>query len=115
MNIPLFKSLKLLPEEKFNGIKNNKFDNSPIGLSNSLRGFSTGNMNIDLTGFNKLEIPVLLITGSLDHKFTDINKIFVNEFSNGTHKIINNAGHITHIEKEDEFISIVANFLINSF
>lgn len=115
MNIPLFESLKNLPDEKYQSILKTKLNNSVTGLSNSLRGFSTGNMNIDLTNFNKYNIPVLLITGKLDEKFTNINKNLVKEFSNARHEIINNAGHNSHVEKEEEFILIVNKFLENFF
>jgi len=115
MNIPLFDSLKNLPAEKYQSLIKAKLNNSVTGLSNSLRGFSTGNMNVDLSEFNKYNIPVLLITGGLDKKFTNINKNFVNEFSNARHEIINNAGHNSHIEKEEEFNLIVNKFLENFF
>lgn len=115
MNIPLFDSLKKLPDEKYQSLIKAKLNNSAAGLSNSLRGFSTGNMNIDLTEFNKYDIPVLLITGGLDEKFTNINKSFVNDFTNARHEIIMNAGHNSHIEKEEEFIFIVNKFLKNFF
>ena len=115
MNIPLFGSLKKLPEEKYKSIIKSKLNNSVAGLSNSLRGFSTGNMNIDLKEFNKYDIPVLLITGRLDEKFTNINKSFVKEFKNAKHEIIKNVGHNSHIENEGEFISIVNKFLQNYF
>lgn len=115
MNIPLFDSLKKLPEEKYKSIVKSKLNNSVTGLSNSLRGFSTGNMNIDLKEFNNYDIPVLLISGVLDEKFTNINKFFVNEFTNAKHEIISNAGHNTHVENEEEYISIVTKFLIDFF
>ena len=115
MDIPLFDSLKKLPQEKYQSIVKSKLNNSATGLSNSLRGFSTGNMNIDLKEFNKYNIPVLLITGGLDKKFTNINKSFVKEFVNAQHKIIQNVGHNAHAENAKEYISIVSNFLINFF
>ena len=111
MNIALFDSLMKINEQKLLALKKSKLNNSIIGLSNSLRGFSTGKMDIDLAEFNRLNIPVLLITGELDKKFTDINKSLLNEFSNSRHKIITNAGHNTHVENEIEYISIVNNFL----
>lgn len=115
MNIQLFDTLKTLPDEKYQSLIKSKLNNSVTGLSNSLRGFSTANMSIDLTEFNKYDIPVLLITGGLDEKFTNINKNFVDEFINARHEIINNAGHNSHIENEEEFILIVNKFLQNYF
>lgn len=110
MSIPLFESLKNISEEKYKILVKSKLINSAVGLSNSLRGFSTGNMNIDLKIFNEYVIPVLLITGALDKKFTNINKLFVNEFYKAAHEVVFNAGHNTHIENEKEFI-----FYINKF
>ncbi|MBU2492819.1 MAG: 2-succinyl-6-hydroxy-2,4-cyclohexadiene-1-carboxylate synthase [Bacteroidetes bacterium] len=111
MSIPLFETLKNIPDEKFNALVKSKLNNSAVGLSNSLRGFSTGNMNIDLKNFNEYVIPVLFITGVLDEKFTNINKLFVNEFSNAEHAIVFNAGHNTHIENEKEYIFYVNKYL----
>ena len=52
---------------------------------------------------------------TIDEKFTNINKNFVKEFVNAKHEIIPNAGHNIHSEKEEEYISVVTNFLINFF
>lgn len=115
MKIPLFNTLNNLSGDKYKSIVLSKLNNSVTGLSNSLRGFSTGNMDIELHKLNNANIPVLLITGRLDTKFTNINKYLKNEFKNAVHEVIDNAGHNTHTEKEEEYISIVTNFLINFF
>lgn len=111
MNIPLFETLKNLHYKKYESIVKSKLYNSATGLSNSLRGFSTGNMNVDLKEFNKHNIPVLLVTGGLDEKFTNINTNLVNEFTNAKHEIIKTVGHNSHIENEEKFITIVNKFL----
>ncbi len=107
----IFYSLKKLPEEEYNLIKNQKRRNNKIGLVNSLLGFGTGSMPCLFNELKNLSLPTLLITGEFDQKFTDINMEMVKEMPDANHSIINSAGHNTHIEKPKEFINAVNEFL----
>ncbi|MCH8326873.1 MAG: 2-succinyl-6-hydroxy-2,4-cyclohexadiene-1-carboxylate synthase [Bacteroidetes bacterium] len=114
LNKELFDSLKKLHEEKLNKIKNEKRKNKKIGLINLLFGFGTGSMPCLYDELKSLTVPTLLITGEFDQKFSEINKEMEKELPNAKHSIINNAGHNTHQEKPEEFITSVNNFLLNS-
>jgi 2-succinyl-6-hydroxy-2,4-cyclohexadiene-1-carboxylate synthase len=64
--------------------------------------------------FDKLisiKTRTLLITGELDTKFTEINSEMVKLLPKAEHKIIENAGHNTHLEEPKRFIEAVKNFL----
>jgi len=113
LNLPFFASLKNLDNNIYSGIVANKKNNSPIGLSNSLKGFSTGIMPCLWNKLSLLKFPILLIAGSLDKKYVRINKKMDLLFPNSEMKIIENCGHNTHLEKEAEFVILVNNFLKN--
>jgi 2-succinyl-6-hydroxy-2,4-cyclohexadiene-1-carboxylate synthase len=82
-------------------------------LANSLRGSGTGKMKPLYEYLKNIRAKVLLITGELDTKFTDINSGMGKLFPNAKHEIIKNAGHNTHLEEPERFIGILNDFLKN--
>ncbi|MCX7875034.1 MAG: 2-succinyl-6-hydroxy-2,4-cyclohexadiene-1-carboxylate synthase [Melioribacteraceae bacterium] len=108
-NTPLFSSLKTL--NNFLQIIEKRKTNNPIGLANTLKSFSTGLMNSYWDKIGLLNVPVLLITGSRDKKYTEQNFIMKNYFKNAQHKIIEEATHNTHLEKPELFTNFVIEFL----
>ena len=115
MSIPLFSSQNKLPllirKEQ---IENKIRTNNVIGLTNSLLGFGTGNMNNYFNELKKVKIEVLLITGSLDSKFTEIAIDANNLFPNSDHSIVGDAGHNVHLEKPEEFLKLLSSFLLKN-
>lgn len=111
MNLPIFESQKNLPIEKINQIKKNKLSNNPIGLSNSLLGFSTGIMPTLWNNLADLKIPTLLLSGQLDSKYVNINQKMNKLIKFSEFQIVKNAGHNIHLEKPSEFIIFVNRFL----
>lgn len=111
MNIDLFMSQKNLPAEKTEKVRNNKLKNNPLGLSSMLRGFSTGKMPPLFDRLESIKIKTLLISGELDQKFNAINNSMAQHISGSRHKIVTKAGHNTHLEQPEEFISALNNFL----
>lgn len=118
MNQDLFASLKNLPSEKLAKIQNSKFKSLSrtgfgikTGLINSLKGFGTGVMPPLHDNLNSIKCKTLLITGELDTKFTRLNSELVKSFPSAKHVVIKNAGHNVHLEKPEEFVSIVNNLL----
>ncbi|MCX7798175.1 MAG: 2-succinyl-6-hydroxy-2,4-cyclohexadiene-1-carboxylate synthase [Melioribacter sp.] len=109
MNNSLFQSLKKLPD--FENIKNKKYKNNAIGLSNSLIGFTTGLMPDYWKKLNLLNFPILLISGNLDEKYTTIAKEMKLKLPDAEHKIANQCGHNVHLEKPDVFVKFVKEFL----
>lgn len=107
----IFGTIRRFSNEKIKRIKEEKMKNSRTGLANSLRGYGTGVMPYLGSELITIKIPVLLISGGLDEKFTQINQNLRKLFKSAKHKIINNAGHNTHLEEPTKFISIVNQFL----
>ncbi|MGE5498935.1 MAG: 2-succinyl-6-hydroxy-2,4-cyclohexadiene-1-carboxylate synthase [Syntrophothermus sp.] len=108
---PIFRTQRELPAEKLNAIRQLRLKNSITGLSNSLRGFSTGIMPELWSSLDKLQFPVLLISGEQDEKFTTINREMIKVLPNATHSIIKSGGHNTHLEKPEVFLNLVLEFL----
>ena len=111
INKEIFSTQRRFSEEKRNEIKNSKMRNNPIGLSNSMRGFSTGRMPNLHSHLKKMNTIILLLTGELDTKFTALNKSIVNKFPSARHVIVKNAGHTVHLEEPAKFIAAVNDFL----
>ncbi len=113
MELPLFESLKNRQVEEYQKIISRKLKNNPIGLSNSLKGFSTGKMENMWNSLIDLHHPILLITGQLDNKYSEIAREMKKQLPNSTHIILENSGHNTHLEKPKEFIKLINNFIIS--
>ncbi len=111
MNLPLFATQSRMPEKIRNEIRSRKLKNSKIGLTNTLRAAGTGRMQPVWNRLAQLSVPVLLITGSLDYKFTEINKRMASAIPKCKHKIINDAGHNTHLEKPKQYCQVVKEFI----
>jgi 2-succinyl-6-hydroxy-2,4-cyclohexadiene-1-carboxylate synthase len=107
----LFGTLRRFSNNRLKDIKEEKSKNSKIGLANSLRGFGTGVMPNLASELKKMKLPVLLISGGLDDKFTQINQNLKKVIPSAKHKIISTAGHNTHLEEPKKFIEAVNSFL----
>jgi 2-succinyl-6-hydroxy-2,4-cyclohexadiene-1-carboxylate synthase len=111
VNKEIFSTQLRFSEEKRKEIKMSKMKNNPIGLSNSLLGFSTGRMPNLYPQLKKMNTKALLITGELDTKFTELNKSIAKKFPAAKHVIIKNAGHTVHLEEPAKFTAAVNDFL----
>jgi 2-succinyl-6-hydroxy-2,4-cyclohexadiene-1-carboxylate synthase len=110
-NIPLFESQKGLPKDVRMQIRAERLAHSPKGLANSLRGMGTGAQVSWWDELSGLDMPVLLITGSLDEKFCRIGKKMLDKLKDGYHITVDHAGHAIHVEKPEKFGTIVSGFL----
>jgi len=111
MNLPLFASQSRLPEETYSDIKKQKLNNSKIALANTLRAAGTGQMQPLWDYLPQLSIPVLLITGEIDEKFTDLNVRMAREFPNCKHAIVEDVGHTVHLEDPQQYAKLIADFI----
>ena len=111
MNLEIFGTQKRFSDEQLQKLRKEKLYNSSLGLANSLRGFGTGRMPYLGDKLSTLEISVLLITGELDSKFTQINKELVKKFPSANHQIIQNAGHNVHLEETVKITDTINRFL----
>jgi len=82
-----------------------------IGLANSLRGMGTGAQEPVHDRLPAIDVPVLLATGTLDRKFTDIAREMAHALPAATIRGIEGAGHAAHLERPDPFNAAVLDFL----
>jgi 2-succinyl-6-hydroxy-2,4-cyclohexadiene-1-carboxylate synthase len=81
------------------------------GLAASLRGMGTGVQPWLGDRVSELGMPVLLITGSLDTKFTRLAADLRARVRDGAHEVVAAVGHTVHLEAPGRFIEIVERFL----
>lgn len=81
------------------------------GLANSLRGMGTGAQTPVHDRLAGLSVPVLLVTGTLDLKFTQIAQEMARTLPDATIRQIEGAGHAAHLERPDELHTAVIDFL----
>ncbi len=72
--------------------------NSAQGLAGSLRTAGTGTQEPVWDRLGELPMPVLLITGELDTKFTEIAQRCLPLIANCEHMVITHTGHAVHLE-----------------
>ncbi|MFA4922995.1 MAG: 2-succinyl-6-hydroxy-2,4-cyclohexadiene-1-carboxylate synthase [Ignavibacteriaceae bacterium] len=112
-NQPLFASQKNLPAKKQLGILRTKINaNSKIGLINSLSNFGQGEMSNLWHNLPEIFLPTLLLSGKLDTKYTTIQDEMKNLLPNSRHKKVAGAGHNLHLEKPQDFVNLVRDFLL---
>jgi len=108
----IFGTIRRFSNVKIKTIKEEKLKNSRAGLANSLRGFGTGNMDYLGDKLSELKMPVLLLSGQLDSKFTKLNAEMQKQIPNSKHVVVSNAGHNIHLEEQKKFVKAINKFLI---
>lgn len=110
-NIPLFKTQKKLPEVRRQSVREGRLANSVQGLACSLTGMGAGSQPSWWARLPDLTLPVLLITGRDDPKFCRIAAEMQEQMHHAVWKVVQAAGHNTHLEQPDAFIRIIQAFL----
>ncbi|PSL31131.1 2-succinyl-6-hydroxy-2,4-cyclohexadiene-1-carboxylate synthase [Planomicrobium soli] len=109
-NIPLFGSQNKLQAPVKQALRQERLGQNPDGLANSLRGMGTGSQISYWEALEGLQIPVLLVVGSLDLKFEGIGKAMLALIPDARLEIVE-AGHAIHVEKPLEFATMVEEYL----
>jgi 2-succinyl-6-hydroxy-2,4-cyclohexadiene-1-carboxylate synthase len=108
---PLFAGLARLPGEARAALHEQRLNNSPVGLANSLRGMGAGAQPSLWARLAAVAAPSLLIAGELDAKFVTLNQRLAAVIPQATLRLIPDAGHTVHLEQPEAFLSTVTNFL----
>lgn len=103
----IIRSQKNIPLSIYEPLLKRKFANNALGLANSLRKMGTGSMESLWHQLCEIEIPVTLITGEKDLKFTQIAEQMSLYLRNASHIIFPNIGHAAIWENPDYFIKIL--------
>jgi len=89
-----------------------RLQNATNGLASSLRNAGTGAQEPLWDRLSELTMPVLLITGADDAKFTGIAEQMRAEIGrNATHRVIDGAGHTAHLEAPTPFLAALRAWL----
>lgn len=103
---PLFASLA--PES--HGIEHRR-RNTAAGLAHSLRTGGTGYQRSLWDELARIEVPVLVLAGSLDTKFTEIGHRLVERLPRGEFASVEGAGHACHTERPDHVADLIGTWL----
>ncbi len=108
--LPLFASQRNLPNERYQEQRAQRLHNCPQGLANSLRGVGTGAQPSLYERLPELHLPVLLLAGALDTKFSTIAQEMAQRLPQAHLHLIPGAGHTPHLERPEQFATVVRNF-----
>ncbi|MCP3033377.1 2-succinyl-6-hydroxy-2,4-cyclohexadiene-1-carboxylate synthase [Halobacillus sp. A1] len=110
--LPLFKTQQNLSQTSRQLIKEERLSHTAQGLSQSLKGMGTGQQPSWWSRLTELEKRILLITGSKDEKFVELNKEMDALLPYSTYIEVKGAGHTVHLEEPKVFAKIVEEFVI---
>jgi 2-succinyl-6-hydroxy-2,4-cyclohexadiene-1-carboxylate synthase len=89
-----------------------RLDGTPAGLASSLRLAGTGSQEPLWDGLGAISVPVLVVAGALDRKYVALAERLVAAIGGPARlALIPGAGHACHLEKPEEFISVVDGWL----
>jgi len=92
-----------------------RLNNKPSGLAMSLRTMGTGTQENLWSKLPSLTMPVLLVTGQDDEKFSHIGQEMKDLIGpSATHTEIPRSGHSVPFQKPTEFISVVSQFVLST-
>lgn len=110
-SISLFDSQNNLPDAIKARLRTQRLTNNPIGLANSLRGMGTGSQPSLWDSIASLQMPILLLAGELDTKFTQISYQMHALIPQSIVQIIPSAGHTIHNEQPETYAHVISDFL----
>jgi len=85
---------------------------SPKGLSSSLRGFGTSTMPPVCDELERFHLPVLLMAGSADQKYQQINREMSRIFPHAAFQSVK-AGHRIHLDNPAGWLAQIETFIKN--
>jgi 2-succinyl-6-hydroxy-2,4-cyclohexadiene-1-carboxylate synthase len=110
-NQPLFSTLKSHPS--FETLIQTRYDNCPTELARSLRGMGTGVQPSLWEALLCLKLPLTLVVGTLDSKFTAINQAMT-VCCPSAQLVTVPTGHAAHFEAPTLFIDALRQSVIRS-
>jgi len=107
---PLFASRRSLPPTIREEIRALRLAQDPSGLAAALRGFGTGEQPSWWADLPGVDHPTLLLTGSLDTRFTSVAREMSAALPQAMHRTIPGVGHTVHLEAVGEWLEAVLNW-----
>jgi 2-succinyl-6-hydroxy-2,4-cyclohexadiene-1-carboxylate synthase len=109
--LSLWESQSALPATARAELRQQRLDNDPLGLANSLRGAGAAVDPLTDEDLTAIETPALLIAGALDHKYVAIARHLERIMQNAQTVIVPDAGHAVHLERPRELAQATLEFL----
>jgi 2-succinyl-6-hydroxy-2,4-cyclohexadiene-1-carboxylate synthase len=81
-----------------------RLQSTPQGLAAALRGLGTGSLPSVWTRLESLQMPVTLLAGERDTKFTALANDMAARIRRATVSVVPGAGHAVHLERPDAVI-----------
>jgi 2-succinyl-6-hydroxy-2,4-cyclohexadiene-1-carboxylate synthase len=85
--------------------------NTAAGLAHSLRTAGTGAQQSLWDRLPEIEVPVLVLAGELDTKFTEIGTRMARRLASARFTAVSSAGHAAHAEQPEAVAGLVADWL----
>jgi len=82
--------------------------NAPHGLAASLRGVGTGSMDSLWPRLGELTMPVAIVTGERDAKFTAIGERLREAIARARHSVVAGAGHSVQLEAPEAVVEALS-------
>ena len=105
-NLPLFATQSADAKASLRAVR---LAQRPQGLANSLRGMGTGAQSSLWPRLPELTMPVHLISGALDAKFSAINLRMQTLIPSAHLTLIADAGHTIHLEQPDAYLAALVS------
>lgn len=109
--LPLFETRRALPARVRERQRALRLANDPRSLAASLRGLGTGALPGFWDALPGLDLPVLLLAGSLDRKFVGIAGRMAARLPRARQVVVPGAGHTVHLERPAAWLEAVVGFL----
>jgi 2-succinyl-6-hydroxy-2,4-cyclohexadiene-1-carboxylate synthase len=110
-SLTLFASQSSLPATVRMAQRERRLSNQPTALAACLRGLGTGMQPSLWEALPHLQEPVLLIAGSEDAKFVDLNRRMSEAMPASRLAVVPGAGHNVHLERPAEWLELVEGML----
>jgi 2-succinyl-6-hydroxy-2,4-cyclohexadiene-1-carboxylate synthase len=109
--LPLFESQAALPARVRETSRALRLQNHAGSLAASLRGLGTGSQPSYWDALPTLDVPMLLLVGAHDLKFTEIGRRMSVSAPRSRLEVVAGAGHAVHLERQDAWLYAVAGWL----
>lgn len=89
-----------------------RLQNSVEGLAGALRGLGTGALPSLWDALSDIDVPTLILVGSLDRKFVSTGERMAAALPHARLVVVEGAGHAVHLERPDAWLEAVTGFLV---
>lgn len=102
--VPLLQLAPHVSDKQRGAQRRQRLENDAVGLANSLRGMGAGQQAPLWARLSELTMPVQLIVGADDARYTDVARRIQSTLPRASLVIVEGAGHAVHIDQPDDFV-----------